>query len=279
MENARDAFRQRHYGRKTYGRKTSPLSLLVRILFALVLLATLASGCIPSRGVVDSMARRSPAALFSVPASGDSLIAITFDDGPEPGNTGAVLEVMAEHGARGTFFLMGSRIKAHPTLTRRIVREGHEIANHGWGPMMPLFMSTNQVRAEIARTDSLLRAFGEPRWFRPSTGFYNQRVLRAVEAEGYRIALGSVYSNDPQVTFVGAQARHILRVVRPGDMIVLHDGIGWRTKAPEILRRILPELTRRGYRIVPLSELVEASGEVSWLPPAVSPEASGAVSR
>ncbi len=238
-----------------------------RLLLALLCLA---SGCIPSRGAVEAVAERSPSALFSVPASGDSLVAFTFDDGPEPGNTDAVLDVLAQYGARGTFFLMGARVKAHPTLTRRIVREGHEVANHGWGPMAGVLLSEAKLRRSIARTDRLLRAFGEPRWYRPSSGFYNGRVLRAAEAEGYAIALGSVYTNDPQLTFVGVQARHILREVRPGDVIVLHDGVAERTRSPEILRRVLPELTRRGYRVVPLSELVDASG--------ASPEADGSAS-
>ncbi|OZC01926.1 polysaccharide deacetylase family protein [Rubricoccus marinus] len=244
----------------------------------LLLLLLAVAGCIPSRGVVESVARRSPSAVFSVPASGDSLIAITFDDGPEPGHTDAVLDLLAEHGARGTFFLMGERVKANPTLTRRIADEGHEVANHGWGPMAGILLSESQLRRSIARTDRLLRAFGEPRWYRPSTGFYDGRALRAAEAEGYRIALGSIYSNDPQLTFVGVQARHILREVRSGDVIVLHDGIGDRTKAPEILRRVLPELARRGYRIVPLSELVDASGAEGGSPEAPG-EASGDRSR
>ena len=168
----------------------------------------------------------------------------------------------------------GGSGKAGRHVVPYLISQGHEVANHGWGPMAGILLSESQLRRSIARTDRLLRAFGEPRWYRPSTGFYDGRALRAAEAEGYRIALGSIYSNDPQLTFVGVQARHILREVRPGDVIVLHDGIGDRTKAPEILRRVLPELARRGYRIVPLSELVDASGA-----DAVSPEASGDSSR
>ena len=213
----------------------------------------------PSRGLIKSVARHSPSALFSVPATTDSLVAVTFDDGPEPGNTDAVLNILAAYGARGTFFLMGERAEAHPALVRRIVDEGHEIANHGWDGSVPLLASGEKTRGDIAQTDSVLRRFGSPRWYRPSMGFYNAKVLAAAETEGYRLALGSIYSNDPQFTLIGAQARHILREVRPGDVIILHDGIGERTKAPEILRRVLPELRRRGYRVVPLSELVDAA--------------------
>lgn len=230
-----------------------------RLLLILAALAAAASGCIPSRSTVEFVERRSPSALFGVPAVSDSLVALTLDDGPEPGNTDRVLDVLAAHDARATFFLVGERVKRQPTLTRRIQREGHEVANHGWTRDPALFLSREAMTASILRTDSLLRAFGDPVWFRPSVGFYHRGTVRAADSTGYRIALGSVTTNDPQNPFIGPQVRHILRDVRPGDVIVLHDAIGERTKAPEILARVLPELRRRGYRVVSLSELAEAS--------------------
>ncbi|MEM1055129.1 MAG: polysaccharide deacetylase family protein [Bacteroidota bacterium] len=232
---------------------------------SLLLLATLASltaGCIPSRGTVEYMERRSPSALFSVPSVTDSLLALTFDDGPEPGHTDRVLDVLASHDVRATFFLVGERVKRNSQLAQRIAAEGHEVANHGWTRDPAFFMSGAKVQADIERTDRLLRAFGDPVWYRPSVGFYHDGVIRAVDSTGYRIALGSVTTNDPQNPFIGMQARHILREARPGDILVLHDGIGDRTKAPAILERVLPELKRRGYRFVSLSELV-AAGEAS----------------
>ena len=124
-------------------------------------------------------------------------------------------------------------------------------------------MTAAQVGRGIARTDSLLRELGAPVWYRPSVGLYHRGTVRAAEAAGYRLALGSITTMDPQLPWIGMQARHILRLVRPGDVVVLHDGIGRRTKAPEILARVLPELARRGYRVVSLSELAAASEPAS----------------
>ena len=230
-------------------------ALVALLPWALVALAA----CVPPRALVDYTADRSPGALFSV-ATADSLVAFTFDDGPEPGHTDAVLDVLATHGAHATFFLTGERAVAHPDLVDRIAAEGHEVANHGWQLQMAVLLPAVRLRADIARTDSALRRVSVPRWYRPSVGFYNRGVRWAAEAEGYRIALGSVYTNDPHVHDPGRHAEAILGTVRPGDIVVLHDGIGDRVVAPEVLRRVLPELQRRGYRFVTLTELV-ASGQ------------------
>ena len=217
-------------------------------------LASLLAGCIPSRGVIEATAARSPSALFSV-ATADSAVAFTFDDGPQPGNTDAVLDVLAAHGARATFFLIGERAVAHPDLVRRMVADGHELGNHGWQLQMAVLLPAVRLRADIARTDSVLRRVASPTWYRPSVGVYNRGVRWAAEAEGYRIALGSVYTFDPQTQDVDLHVEHILKAIRPGDVVVLHDGIGDRVTAPAVLRRVLPELARRGYRFVTLSEL------------------------
>lgn len=224
------------------------------------------SGCIPSRSTVEYVARRSPSALFSVPGVTDSLVALTFDDGPEAGHTERVLDLLAAYDAHATFFLVGERVEREPALARRIAAEGHEVANHGWTRAPALFLSRDRLARDLAKTDRLLREIGTPVWYRPSAGLYRQRIVDAADALGYGIALGSVYSNDPQNPFVAAQVRHLLREVRPGDVIVLHDAIGRRTKAPEILARVLPELTRRGYRFVSLSELVAAGASASGSP-------------
>ena len=174
-------------------------------------LAILLAGCLPSRGVIEAAANRSPSALFSV-ATADSVVAFTFDDGPQPGNTDAVLDALAAHGARATFFLIGERAVAHPDLVQRMVDDGHELANHGWQLQMAILLPAVRLRADIARTDSVLRRVASPTWYRPSVGVYNWGVRWAAEAEGYRLALGSVYTFDPQTQDVDLHVEHILKI-------------------------------------------------------------------
>ena len=223
------------------------------------LLLTLAA-CAPSRETVSALAAHHPEALFSV-ATEDSLVAFTFDDGPDPARTPELLDVLGAHGARATFFLVGERAERHPDVVARIVREGHEIGTHGWRLAPPLLIGATTTGAELDRTAAVLDAFGPVRWYRPGTGLYTTAIREAAEARGYRLALGSVYPNDPYVWSARRQARHVLREVRPGDVVILHDALGWRTRAPDVMRRVLPELERRGYRFVTLSELVAAEAD------------------
>lgn len=227
-----------------------------RGVWSTVVFAVLLAACAPSRETLQAVAAHHPGALFSV-ATPDSVVALTLDDGPDLRRTSAVLDVLAEHGATATFFVIGRKAAEHPALLAQIAREGHELGNHGWQTAPPVLLGATTTGEHIDRTAAVLAPYGPVRWFRPGTGLYTTAIRDAAEARGYRIALGSVYPNDPWVWSVGRQARTILRDVRPGSVIVLHDGIGWRTRAPAVLARVLPELRRRGYRVVSLSELAD----------------------
>ncbi len=222
------------------------------------LLAAAVWGCAPSRDLVESIAARHPEALFSV-ATCDSLVALTLDDGPAPSHTPAVLDVLAAHGARATFFVVGERVEAHPDLVARTVAEGHELGLHGWTRTPALVLGSERTMRDMDRLAQQIGALDSLRWLRPAVGFYTAEMRQASQARGYRIALGSVYPNDPWVPWAAWQARTILQDIGPGDIIVLHDGLGWRTRAPAVLGRVLPELARRGYRVVTLSELVDTA--------------------
>lgn len=228
----------------------------------LVFLAlTMLAACAPSRETIEAVAARHPEAVWSV-AVEDSLVALTFDDGPDPARTPELLDVLAAHGARATFFVVGFRAESHPDILDRMVAEGHEVGMHGWRLTPPIFLGTETTAAELDRAAGVVDRWGPVRWYRPGSGFYTTTIREAAEARGYRIALGSVYPNDPYVLSPRRLARHVLREIRPGDVVILHDAIGWRTRAAEVARRIVPELQRRGYRLVTFSELV-AAGERS----------------
>lgn len=224
---------------------------------AAVLAAVLGlTACAPSRGLAERVAARYPEAVFSF-ATADSLVALTLDDGPDALRTAEVLDVLRAHDARATFFVIGERAAAHPELLARIVGEGHELGSHGWRLTTPVFLKLRTVEADLDRTAETLAPYGPVRWYRPGSGLYTTAVREAAAARGYRLALGTIYPNDPWVRSAERQARHILREAHPGGVIILHDGLRRRTRAPEVLRRVLPELRRRGYRVVTLSELAE----------------------
>jgi peptidoglycan/xylan/chitin deacetylase (PgdA/CDA1 family) len=199
--------------------------------------------------------------LFSVPTT-ERVVALTIDDGPSPA-TDEILRVLREHEASATFFLIGEHLQRSPSAARRILAEGHEVAHH----MMTSEPSVRLSRATFLRQfdemDALLEEVGGSRWFRPGSGWYDDDMVHTVESRGYRLALGSVYPFDAQLPFPRFLSSYLLEHVAPGSILVLHDGPRRGTRTATVLRRVLPELRARGYRVVSLTELLDATSPVS----------------
>lgn len=226
-----------------------PLSLLATISGAAVLILW------QPRWLVGLLARASPRVVFFVETERPTL-ALTIDDGPDPRTTPRLLELLKRYDARATFFLIGNRAAANQELVRRIVAEGHDIGNHMVRDRPSTSLSTDTFEAALLEADSILSLHGEPRWFRPGSGWYDDEMLEIVEAHGYRLALGSIYPYDGTLPFTFYSAWHVLRRARPGSIVILHDGGERGERTIAALEAILPELRRRGLRVVTLSELV-----------------------
>jgi peptidoglycan-N-acetylglucosamine deacetylase len=189
-------------------------------------------------------------------------VALTFDDGPDPVFTPRVLDILAQFGVRGTFFVIGQRAEQHPELIRAIADTGHEVGNHTYTHRPLWLLSPRRTREEIDRCASVLTAIlGQPpRYFRPPWGQSNlaavrhsarvqqQRILWSLRGEGW-LPLAK-----PEMI-----VRIVARGLHPGAIIDLHDGGGF-ARTPARLVAALPDLLRliheRGYRCVTLSELL-----------------------
>lgn len=205
------------------------------------------------------LARRSHRVLFAVPTTVRA-VALTFDDGPHPELTPALLDLLARRDARATFFLLGSKAAAHPALVARIVEEGHEVANHTWADRPSVLLGAAAFEREVARTHrALVAAGGEPRFIRPGSGWVRPSMLRAAGRHGYRLVLGSVAVLDLRVSDVEAQVRFVLDRVQPGAIVVLHEGYAERADVVHLTDRVLTGLRERGYEAVTLSELSSAT--------------------
>ena len=200
------------------------------------------------------IARLNPRVLFFVDTE-QPLVAITIDDGPHTSGTPRILDVLAENDAHATFFVIGEQIANNEENVRRVVREGHELGNHHMVDFPSIRLSPEEFEQQLVRTHKLLAPYAPVRWFRPASGWFNQRMLDQIERHGYTCVLGSAYLEDliPSVSYL---SRHILLNTRPGSIIVLHDGLGRSAQTAAVLGRVLPELRRRGYRVVTVSELV-----------------------
>lgn len=202
-------------------------------------------------GRLDALSSR---VLFRVETS-DSMVALTLDDGPSDA-TPRLLELLERHDARATFFVLAERARRREALTRRIVREGHELGNHFLRDRPTWRLSGCEVRRALARADAILDDFGSPRWVRPGGGWVDDDLLAASREQGYRVALGSVYPFDTVLPFPSLLAAFVLHKVHPGAVVVLHDGDERGERTAAVLERVLPELRARGYRVVTLSRLV-----------------------
>lgn len=208
------------------------------------------------RPVIRWLAARHPDVLFYAD-TGEPLVALTVDDSPHPALTPAILDALAEHGARATFFVIGERVAGNERIVRRIVEEGHELGNHLMADAPSVRLPAEEFERQLLLTHDLLSPFGRVRWFRPGSGWYSRRMVEQLGRHGYSCALGSAYAYDCHIRWTRYVSSHILLNTRPGSVIILHDGSEGRERTVRALRRLLPELRRRGYRVVTLSELAD----------------------
>lgn len=123
------------------------------------------------------------------------------------------------------------------------------------------FLSDTTLVEEIQSVEGMLHqgyaavdAKSPPKYFRPGSGFFSKRMRKVLDRLGYRLVLGSIFPFDPQVPFWRVNASHVLSMLRPGGIIICHDRRSWT--AP-MLRKVLPEIRSKGYRITTVTELLK----------------------
>jgi len=191
-------------------------------------------------------------------------LALTFDDGPGP-VTPPLLDLLAEHGARATFFVLARMVEGREETLRRTVAERHEVGNHTWSHHRPRELSDDELRHELARTSARIEEVAgmRPRLARPPYGADEERFARVAAGLGLRTVLWTVNPRDWLEPPADWLARAILRYARPGAIVDLHDGFTpRRPNAPrqatvEAVRLALPQLAERGFRLVTVSELTD----------------------
>ena len=182
-------------------------------------------------------------------------VALTFDDGPHPPYTERLLDVLAKHNVKATFFMIGNRIEKHAETVHRVIAEGHQLGNHSYSHPVLGFLPPSIVQREIERTDSLLR----------QVGVTGEIVFRApiltrflpvawVLAQENRTHIScNVWSWDWTTQNPDRIVQSVLKKVKPGSIIVFHDGKAENAQANrsgtvEATDRIITALKREGYQ-------------------------------
>ena len=149
---------------------------------------------------------------------------LTFDDGPHPVQTSAVLDVLAAYDARATFFVVGVRAASHPEIVERIVAEGHTVANHSWSHRTADTLTEAEFRESLASTQAQLGAHATA-CYRPPEFRLAPFVVPVLDELGWRLVMADANPHDWQPQGAEALAERIVALARPGAVIVLHDGL------------------------------------------------------
>lgn len=186
-------------------------------------------------------------------AHGD--VALTFDDGPWPVQTGHVVRILQRLHAPATFFMVGYLVERYPGIVRMVANAGMRIGDHSWDhPVDPPLadLTARRVADEIGRTADAVASIGiRPTLFRPPGGSYDAAVLREVERQGMRLVTWSVDPRDWSSNTSTSEIVHrVLDSVRSGSIILMHDGGGEQGATIRALPKIIRGIRRMGFRLV-----------------------------
>ena len=193
-------------------------------------------------------------ALPARAADSKKYVALTFDDGPSGRYTQALLDGLELRGAKATFLLCGYRISQYPALTQRIFDEGHEIGYHGYTHTTMKTMSRRAIGQELIDSRALLPEGCDPVFFRPPGGFVTDGVRQVAQARQLALLSWSVDPKDWATDSTGQIEKAVLKNVKDGDIILLHD---MTASSVQAALNIVDVLQKQGYRFVTVSELAK----------------------
>jgi peptidoglycan-N-acetylglucosamine deacetylase len=192
----------------------------------------------------------------------DNSIALTFDDGPSVPYTSQILDILKEHGVKATFFVIGKNVAAHPEIACRMHDEGHEFGNHTYTHpwMFRIFFSAIREDIELCQAEVYRITGNRPLFFRQPIGMNNPGVMKVLDGLGMVMVGWQTRAYDGVDARTDAIVRRVLEGVRPGGIILLHDGVDEklgldRSCTVEALKEIIPALKARGFSFKTVSKL------------------------
>lgn len=200
----------------------------------------------------------------------EPVVALTFDDGPDPASTPAVAELLDAAGARGTFFMLGTRAAEHPRIVNQVADAGHAIGTHGWEHRSLVldaprpWRDAHVWRRELIERGGAALGYGASPLFRPAYGHQNLSVRLTARAAGHRVVGWSVTAGDWSSDGAEAIAARVLEMIGPGSIVLFHDALADayatdlfdRSTMLRALELVLDALADR-FRCVTVPELLE----------------------
>ncbi len=193
------------------------------------------------------------------------IVALTFDDGPSPVWTPQLLDELKKADVRATFFMVGHHVREYPDIARRVAREGHTVANHGYAHSVILYYTPAEIEEEIKYTEHMIReTTGKTTtMFRPPKAWLRDSTKQKIRSMGYEVVLWSLNSKD----WAGFPYRWIVRYlaarVRGGDILLFHDSGnifsregGDRGQTVKAVALLIKTLREKGFSFVTVEELM-----------------------
>lgn len=189
------------------------------------------------------------------------LVALTFDDGPNPGYTENILSLLDKHKAKATFFTLGRNLQNHRKTAMKLVASGHQLGNHGCSHQVLSELDLSRQKEEILATEAILKELGVagPIPFRPPYGHMGLKLRSWLQSTNRELVLWSpgayapdYFRHDPR-----RLVNQWIKSIQPGAILLLHDGEGIRSETVEALKWLLEYMDREGYRSITIQELLK----------------------
>lgn len=186
------------------------------------------------------------------------VVALTVDDGPHGKVTPELLRLLQEKGVKATFFMLGANVEKHPEIVKQVIDNGHEIACHSYSHKRLNTLTTVELNQEFEQFEALLQNLSVPKpvFFRPPDGAYNDAVVALAYQRGYKTILWSVDAGDWRCPPVQQVVQVVLQQVKPGAIILMHDGQYPLPTTPAV-GLIIDKLRSQGYQFLTMSELMQ----------------------
>lgn len=211
------------------------------------------------KGILEIPKRYQGVTLNAVkPNNKDKIIALTFDDGPWPKYTEQVLNILKANNVKGTFFVIGNNMKNMPEVGKRIVTDGHTIANHTWNHWYHR-LSPSVAAKEINDTEEIIYKVTGVRTnlFRPPGGVLGNGPAAYASSKKYSVIMWSADSNDYKRPAPSRLLGNVMRFSKPGGIVLMHDGGGVRDSTVKALPEMIKKFKQQGYRFVTIPEMLE----------------------
>jgi len=185
------------------------------------------------------------------------LVALTFDDGPDPRFTPKILRILKNAHVKATFFVVGISAKDHPNLIKQAARAGNLIENHTWDHPEFELLGSLRMAAELEKTSKLIARLtgARPKYFRPPHGILTRKIYLVAAHEGYRLIMWSNALQERRFSHPKSDAAFIAARIEPGAIILAHDGRLDHSRGVAALPTLIKTLKARGYRFVTLDQL------------------------